>query len=342
MEGKFEEKKVFEVDNVEIFKAGKWNGDEYTTKDLDDIVSAHNEVGNILKPYLKLGHNKDQKFMDGMPAAGWISNVRRVGDTLVAKLSNIPEKIYQLIQKKAYGRFSSEIYWNLNLSDKKYRRALKAVALLGADTPEVSTLDDFIALYTTDDFEKLAIYENLKNEVQNMEAADRIHELEAQLKEYKVKAEAEKEYTLKINELDIEVKEYKEQLEGIKTENETLKKDLEEKAYASKEFEIKNYLETKISEGKLMPAQLNQYMALAMDDNVKKYSDIEGTGFDMVKSLLDNSEKVIDFNSQSEHKEIDKKVYSNKDDQLDSQIKKYMKDNKVNYAEAFDAISMEV
>ena len=139
---------VYNVDGVEIFKAGKWNGDEYTEADLDDIATSYAEIGGELKPYLKLGHNATQPLLDGMPAAGWVQNVRRQGASLVADFVNVPKKIKELIDKKAYGRMSSEIYWNLKSGDKNYRRALKAVALLGADTPAVRTLDDFINLYT--------------------------------------------------------------------------------------------------------------------------------------------------------------------------------------------------
>ena len=140
-----EVKTVYEIDNVEIFRAGKWNGDEYTTEDLDEIVKAHDEIGHLLKPYLKLGHNEGQKILkaDGMPAAGWVTSIRRVGEALVARIVNVPEKIYQLILNKAYGRISSEIYWNLQEGGKKYPRVLRAVALLGGDTPAVWSMDDF-------------------------------------------------------------------------------------------------------------------------------------------------------------------------------------------------------
>ena len=149
----FKKKNVYDIDDVEIFSVGKWNGDEYTEQDLDDIVKAFNEIGGQIKPFLKLGHDNKQKLIqeDGLPSAGWITKLKRKGNKLVATFSNIPKKIKELIDKKAYGRISSEIYWNVKINNKNYRRALKAVALLGANTPAVNSLDDWVDLYTEDE-----------------------------------------------------------------------------------------------------------------------------------------------------------------------------------------------
>ena len=36
---------LYELDGVEIFRAGEWNGDTYTDEDLDRIVEASGQVG---------------------------------------------------------------------------------------------------------------------------------------------------------------------------------------------------------------------------------------------------------------------------------------------------------
>ena len=135
--------------DVEIHSVGLWNGDVYTHEDLEDIESSYVELGESLKPYFKLGHDPKQK-VSGRPAIGWIKGVVKRGAKLFAtEIENVPIRIAQLIQKKAYGRISSEIYWNYvdSTTGKKYRRVLKAAALLGGETPAVDSMDDVMALY---------------------------------------------------------------------------------------------------------------------------------------------------------------------------------------------------
>ena len=183
----FQLSETYDVNDVEIFSSGEWNKDVYTDKDLDDMVIAFNELRNDIKPYIKLGHDDKQKLIqkDGLPSAGWITNLKRVGTKLVADFKGIPKKIKELIEKKAYGRFSSEIYWDLYIGDKKYRRVLKAVALLGADTPAVQNLDDFINLYN----ENKLNYGNLKNyHIKENDMEEKIYnDLQSKVKEYELK-----------------------------------------------------------------------------------------------------------------------------------------------------------
>ena len=140
---------LFNIPNVEIFASGVWNGDKYTNDDLDIMVEAFNDPNHKLKPFLKLGHNEDQKLLanDGLPAAGFVSNLRRVGDKLVADFVDMPKKIFELVENKAFRKVSSEIFWNIQIAGKKFKRMLSAVALLGADTPAVSSLDDILEMY---------------------------------------------------------------------------------------------------------------------------------------------------------------------------------------------------
>lgn len=140
---------TFDINDVEIFAAGEWNGDHYTTKDLDTLVESFNKTKESLKPYLKLGHSDQQKLLaeDELPAAGWIANLRRIGEKLVADFVGVPKKIYELIKQGGYKRISSEIYINPKIAGQIYDKALKAVALLGGATPAVSNLKDIMALY---------------------------------------------------------------------------------------------------------------------------------------------------------------------------------------------------
>jgi hypothetical protein len=307
------ENRVYDVDGVEIFKAGLWNGDKYTEDDLDEMVKAFDAIGDKIKPYLKLGHTEKQALLqkEGLPAAGWITNLKRVGDTLVAKFSSIPQKIYELIVNKAYGRFSSEIYWNLKDSGKTYKRVLKAVALLGADTPAVTTLDDFINLYIENiEAESIRIYKEGPDMDKN--------ELDV------------RKYEEQISELSEKLKLYEQQTKVAIEENDKLKKFIEEKAVEAQKAEIKFYLESKAQEGKVLPAQMEKFTELALKD------------FDSVKAVIENNPKFVEFESKSQHVEVKPSEVKSEGDELDGKIKDYMKANpNVNYSAAYNFIAMQ-
>jgi hypothetical protein len=143
------EMETFDIKDRVIFSAGTHNGDLYTKADIKQIADAFYKCKGKLRPPLKLGHNEIQNFwqMDGMPAIGWVDNVRAVGSDLVADLVKIPRAIYELIEAGAYRTTSAEIYWNVVVEGEKYPYALKALSLLGADIPAVKSVSDLLALY---------------------------------------------------------------------------------------------------------------------------------------------------------------------------------------------------
>jgi hypothetical protein len=123
-------------------------GDTYTEVDLDGIVEAANTIP--LKRPVKLGHTKDQNLAqsDGLPAVGWVENLRRVGTKLVGDFRKVAAKVADLIEAGAYRTRSAELLWNYEDSEGTvWPRVLTGVALLGADIPAVVDLDDIVALY---------------------------------------------------------------------------------------------------------------------------------------------------------------------------------------------------
>lgn len=139
-----------DIKGVEIFATGTWNGQKFTTADLDAMTEAFNETKDQIIPPLKLGHTPDQKLAqeDGLPALGWVQNLYRQGNKLIADFSKMPQKIFDLVQAGGYRKVSIELWRNMKAADKVYPMMIKAVSLLGADTPAVQTLDDIIALYS--------------------------------------------------------------------------------------------------------------------------------------------------------------------------------------------------
>ncbi|MDD4985108.1 MAG: phage protease [Dehalococcoidales bacterium] len=149
-----------DINGVEIMATGTWQGANgearITEKDLENMVSAFADLtGNKnlnYEPPVKLGHTEKQKLIqeDGLPAAGWIKSVKKVGGKLVADLKDVPKKIAELMQAGAYKKRSAEFYRNYEIGGRKYPIVLKALALLGADIPAVKTISDIKALYTSE------------------------------------------------------------------------------------------------------------------------------------------------------------------------------------------------
>ena len=139
------------LNNVEIFRAGTWNGDTYSIKDLDEMIQNFNKLRPEQSCPVKLGHSENQKFLkqEGLPASGWIASLKRSGDKVLASITDVPQKIYDLIKNGAYRKISAEIYPKFKDSvGNQYQNVLRAIALLGEDIPAVSGLKDIQALYS--------------------------------------------------------------------------------------------------------------------------------------------------------------------------------------------------
>jgi hypothetical protein len=136
----------------EVFRVGTWNGDKY---DFDKVQAIVEKTKGLIdkkfhEPPLKLGHNELQKILqlegltdvDGMPAIGWVKDIRFKNGSIYVDLTDVPALIADCIKKKAYKKPSCEIYYDDNV--------LKAVSLLGADIPAVKGLTGFLTLYNTE------------------------------------------------------------------------------------------------------------------------------------------------------------------------------------------------
>lgn len=141
-----------------ILRVGKWNGRVYTLADLDNIVESFDALRGEYDPPMKLGHNKNQELLasDGLPAAGWVSALRREGSSLIADIRNVPAKLASVIKAGGYNKVSSEIMFNCRIGDKVHPAVLRAVSWLGADPPAVSGLSDVYEMYAQESSKELA------------------------------------------------------------------------------------------------------------------------------------------------------------------------------------------
>ena len=331
--------KTHEIKGVEIFASGTWNGDKYTEKDLELMVEAYNQTKDKVKPFAKLGHD-DAQFLaqqDGYPAVGWITNIYKKGKKILADFAEVPDKVYQLIKHGAYRRVSSEIFWNMKLGDKVYKRVIAAVAFLGGDTPAVTTLDDILNLYglTQSDIIKyegendVHVYSlnydeiNLEEKMEK-ELKQKIEELEQEnvtLKEYKEGKEKEVEEALK------ELKELKE----YKQEAELEKKRLTEE---KEKVEVEKYLD-ELQNDKLITKASRNYVQELLSDK-KEYS-LNEKKFDkkgLIKEIFSlHKESFSSVNFEENSQNTDDK---NKDE--DFKINEYMKEHDCDYRAAYKAV----
>lgn len=128
--------------DAEIFAVGTWNGMPFTQEDLANIAKTFDTLGERMRVALKLGHNDEQKKTDGEPALGWVDKVWVQGEKLMARLTDLPDVVYEAIKKKLYRNVSVELSMDVDHKGTKYPYVLTGVALLGADVPAVNTLKD--------------------------------------------------------------------------------------------------------------------------------------------------------------------------------------------------------
>ncbi len=143
-----------DIKDVQLATTGTFNAStgkvKFTRQDFDDMVDAAKELAGKVDFPLKLGHNEGQELLqeDGLPAAGWIENLRRQGNTLVADFMRVPEKIATIMKGGGLRKRSIEAARNLELAGQRFKFVLTSVALLGEELPAVDSLDDIAALYT--------------------------------------------------------------------------------------------------------------------------------------------------------------------------------------------------
>jgi len=353
------EMETVDLNNVAIFSTGKWEGkgsakggDNITESTLDSWVDSFKKIGSKIKPRMRITHDPSvSKSILNTASLGWITDLKRNGNELLADFKSVPRKVANLIEKKAFGRFSPGIYDTINVNGNNFNNVLEHVALLGADLPANMDLDGFIDLYSTDyDLNELKYYVNKIDVKDNI-----MPDIKTFEKEYKDSQDL-------IIEKDLEIKNYESKIEvldsktkELEKENSDLKADIEKTQYESKQELVKFYLDEKVKEKKITPAQIPHYFGMAMNGNKMEYSyiegdkqkTIEGDGFEFVKGILDNASEIAEFSNveESDHTEKDKaKQFENKteDDILDEKVKEYMKENDgVTYVDALREINYQ-
>lgn len=145
--------------NVEIARTGTFEAVTgkltLTTGDFDEAERAYKELKTNHHAIIKLGHDEDQRLLqeDGYPNAGFVENIHRSGDRLLADLVGVPSTIAELIKSGRYRARSLEAMRNLEVDGKKWPFVITGLALLGAELPAVDSLKDVQAVYAEKDID---------------------------------------------------------------------------------------------------------------------------------------------------------------------------------------------
>lgn len=331
-------KKKAEPDNysfeAEIFSTGTWAGDEFTDKDLDNMVYNFNSLKGEVKPFLKLGHNLKQE-QDGQPSLGWIDNLKREGSKLIAKFKDVPKIVYDAIKSKRYKRISAEIYFNYkDLSGNIRNKVLRAASLLGADVPEVKDLKDVAVFLSQKD-------SNLFDHVKEYHFDSEGNYIDTKIITIKgdtLKMDADKE---KKYQEDLKAKETalaKEQADKEKAQKQLkeFKEKEAKKAEDTAKEEFKSFCEDKVKNKTMTPGQRDKLQEGFIYSEGKVL-----VPFESFKTFYDEMEKIVEFKEIGESGENEEDYVNvvNVSNIVDSKAKQVQEKNtKLTYSEAVDVV----
>lgn len=158
--------------DVELFASGTYRGREYTPDDVDEMVINGRKFSAILHPPAVCGHEEEDE--DGnptpapepgrtdIPADGWVdpaslktkwkyTPIRDDGGrmkvmkqrVLVGDLTDVPPETADLIRQRRLRKLSAEVYDDFtDDSGQSHGKALRRVAFLGGEPPQVKGLAD--------------------------------------------------------------------------------------------------------------------------------------------------------------------------------------------------------
>lgn len=302
----------------EIFAAGKHNGEPYTEKDLDDMVAAFSALDFV--PALKQGHVKDET---GLPALGYVVNLRRVGSKLIADFVDMPQEVYDAIKSKRFARVSAEVFHNFHRGGITFRRVLKAVALLGVEIPAVHGLKP-LHEFAADSFDALTSIEFNSQEELNMVEESKI---QAQLDALSTKLQA--------------LSDENAQLKAEKADADEKAKIFAAEVQSLKGQNIKAQVTAKLSALKV-PALRDHFAALYSlslgESKLLKFKEGETSAETIVDGLMEEINKAVAklFVEESFHDDENKTGDASSD--FDAEIKRYKAEHGCSYRTAMAAV----
>jgi hypothetical protein len=119
---------------VEIFRKGKYDDWEFKESHLDEIV---NNFKDISRKFYEVPITLDHKN-EGI-AFGWVENLKAEDGTLYATFKDVDDYLKYLVNNKRMPKRSVEI-----IPTAEYGMRLRAVTFIGAASPKVKGMRDFV------------------------------------------------------------------------------------------------------------------------------------------------------------------------------------------------------
>lgn len=256
-----------ETNWIDICRTGTW-----TAKSGKEVILTESDLDNIIKAYnpdereapLVLGHPKD----DASDAAfGWATKLRRVGETLQAKLKQVPDKLREMVDEGRYKKISVALFPDMTL---------RHIGLLGAAQPAVPGMRNVKFANET--------YTEIEFSIDNKGAAHRAP----------IKKEDDMEKDQKINELEQKLADGRKELEAAQSERDKAKADKEKSDAAlsasraeQKKKEIEARIDALIEKNNILPADKPAVSSIAMSLG-KDSDEIELSAGSGKKPVLDH------------------------------------------------------
>lgn len=181
---------------MEIFRVGKHNGDQFDEGDLESIASNFHKLKDEIRPKLKITHSDHQESVAGLASYGDVIDVfmKKGNDglrRLFARVTNVPSEVIDFIKKRRFPERSIEIYPSFQLgtieNSPVYKNVLKAIALLGHEMPAVTgmepiKLEECLECQGTMCFREVVFTQNISDDSQKiLELASSMKALEVDL-----------------------------------------------------------------------------------------------------------------------------------------------------------------
>jgi hypothetical protein len=394
---------TFTIPKFEFIVTGEHNGIDFDRKKIQTIVKNFSLVtkSQFLDVPIKIGHHRNQtlkgdkgELAHGWATDAWSESFGEGGERGFLKLEGIPRALAFLINKKALKNRSAEIFTDIEFKGERIGPTLKAISLLGTSTPAVrgmqpaaaAPLDSIVQMYEEDGNQ--VIIANLrrnesmpdKNEPKKKDE-DKLEviqlsqaELDAKIAEAASKAAEDTAKKLgEVHKKDTE--ELKGQLtelsSALKGEKATRRKQAIKSALKENDLQF----EALVKDGNVLPAQKDEYLALAkildgvtetakghdlsdmldglevdkdtMEFSVKvteadKQVDLQLTPKDLLIRLL-KGQKLVEFDTKSKDNKDDKKgdlddagKKKTHGEAVEELTQKLMKDEELSYADALE------
>lgn len=250
---------------LEISRAGSYPQGEITMEDLEEIARAYDPL--LHEAPLVLDHAPPGEEHRG-PAYGWVKELKRLGDTLVARISQVPAELKELVSSGRYKHRSAEVYLDFQGTGKKY---LKRVALLGAAVPAVKGLEPIKLAEPhpaaaggqgcggpsmTVDFKQLTqAEEEDRMGTTNNERLEKLGEAEVAKVVEETVAEVTKRFEEQLKEKDQEAATFKERAFRAERRAAELEESIAKLYAEAAEREVAAFCEGLVSQGKATPAE---------------------------------------------------------------------------------------